>query len=355
MYLLLKCGRNTPGGNMIIKSINLDAIVSNFKKIVEVKQKIIFPVVKNDAYGNGAVRIINELQKRFAVPYFCVASVVEIMQRQLLKKTSANFLVFDTPRHFLDNQRITYSINDEKDLLKVAKLKNRNIHIYFDVGHGRGSITSFAKVKKIYDLCAANDINVEGIYTHIRSTSDTAALNKIKDVFDFFETKVKYLHAVSSECLVFDLGNTIRIGSALFGDGINDGYRQAISIYTKIRRVIKVKTGDTFGYDPGFIAADNGYVFELDTGYHDGFLKDFSGLFLLIDEDFLLITNAITMNKVYVFSKKIHKAGDRAYITKPVEYPINSFVKNVFYGPALPMIFHETLIEWEYDDHEKNS
>lgn len=340
---------------MIIKSVNLDAIVFNFKKLKKIKNKIIFPVVKNNAYGNGAVGIINELTKEFSIPYFCVASVDEIKDKNLLKKTTANFLVFDTPKRFIDSERITYSINDKKDLFKILKLNHRKVHIYFDVGHGRGSITSLDEVKNIYDLCADYDIYVEGIYTHIRSYNDKIALDKIKEIFSFFESRVRYLHAVSSECLGLNLGNSIRIGSALFGDGLNEGFRQAISIYTKIRRTVKVKSGDTFGYEPGLIASENGYVFELDTGYHDGFLKEFAGLTLLVDGDLLPITNAVTMNKVYIFSKKKYKTGTKVYVTKPVKHPINAFVKDVFYGPALPIVFHETFVKWERDSDEKNS
>jgi len=323
---------------MLYKTINLSAIERNYRKALNESKKLVFPVVKSDAYGCGLKEVVKTLTAKFEVPLFCVSSLNEA-RKFLRLKTGCDVLVFETPRERLvDHPNIVYSLNSVKEIKTIAHLKNRRVHIQYDLGHHRSSICTQEAIDKALLLCRQNDIQVEGLYGHLRIQSDQKAINEIKALFPHYE--IKYKHLCSSETYLLDVGNAIRIGSNLYGDGLDANFEQAVELYTYASRIIKARKGDTFGYYPGFTATESCLLAELPIGYAVGFLRNYSGSMLFCNNYLYPVVGAISMNSLLVKIDRYTPKKAKFYLTSK-DYPPTFFAQNnSLYNPEVLLLFH---------------
>ena len=323
---------------MLYKNINLSAIERNYRRALEKSNKLVFPVVKSNAYGCGLKEVVKTLNAKFEIPLFCVASLDEA--RAFLRlKTGCDVLVFATPRERLvDHPNIVYSLNSVKEIKTIAHLKNRRVHIQYDLGHHRSSIRTKEKLDEALLSCQQNDIQVDGLYGHLRTKEDQQAIGEIEALFPQYELKFK--HLCSSETYLLDIGNAIRVGSNLYGDGLDADFEQAIELFTYASRIIHAFKGDTFGYYPGFTATESCLLAELPIGYAVGFLRSYSGSMLYCNHHLYPVVGAVSMNSLLV--KVDHYVPKKAkfYLTSK-EYPLTYFAQNnSLYNTEMLLIFH---------------
>ncbi len=327
---------------MLYKSINLAAIRRNYQKSVAKSGMNVFPVVKSNAYGCGMRQVVTTLTKHFDIPLFCVSSLEEAKTFTRLK-TAKDVLIFETPRQTLvDHPHIIYSLNNLKDIKHLVHLKYRRVHIQVDLGHNRSHIKRVEDIREALKLCAENDIVVEGIYGHLRSHSEPDKVAYMKDIFPLFD--VKYKHLSSSETYQLGIGNAVRIGSNLYGDGLDEDYEQVIELYTYASRIIHAKKGDTFGYHPGFTATESCLLAELPIGYAVGFLRNYSGSMLYCNEHLYPVVGAVSMNSLLVKVDRYIPKKAKFYLTSS-DYPISYFAQNnSLYNPEMLLLFHPEKI-----------
>jgi alanine racemase len=332
---------------MLYKTINLSAIERNYCRALEKSNKLVFPVVKSNAYGCGLKEVVKTLTAKFDIPLFCVSSLDEA-SAFLRLKTGCDVLVFETPRkRLVDHPNIVYSLNDIKEIKAISHLKNRRVHIQYDLGHHRSSIFTKEKLDEAFLMCQQNDIRVDGLYGHLRIQSDKKAINAIEALFPRYE--VKYKHLCSSETYMLNIGNAIRIGSNLYGDGLDPKFEQAIELYTYASRIIRAHKGDTFGYYPGFTATESCLLAELPIGYAVGFLRNYSGSMLYCNNHLYPVVGAISMNSLLV--KVDHYVPKKAkfYLTSK-DYPLTYFAQNnSLYNPEMLLLFHPEHIIYKND------
>jgi len=327
---------------MLYKTINLAAINRNYKKSQLKSQKIIFPVVKSNAYGCGMKEVVKSLSTNFDIPLFCVSSLDEA--KMFLKlKVKSDVLVFESPRkHLVDHQKIVYSLNHFKELKALGRLKHKRVHIQIDLGHNRSSIKTFEDIKSVLQYCKSFDIKVEGLYGHLRSSNETKAVKLVNSIFP--QVDVKYKHLSSSETYLLNVGNAIRLGSNLYGDGLDDDFEQTIELYTYASRIIRAKKGDIFGYYPGFTATESCLLAELPLGYAVGFLRNYSGSMLYCNHHLYPVVGAISMNSLLVKIDRYIPKEAKFYLTTK-DYPISFFAQNnSLYNTEMLLLFHPEKI-----------
>lgn len=332
---------------MLYKTINLSAIERNYRKSLEKSKKLVFPVIKSNAYGCGLKEVVKTLIGKFDIPLFCVSSLNEA--RAFLRlKTGCDVLVFETPRERLvDHPNIVYSLNSVKDTKAFSHLKNRRVHIQYDLGHHRSSICTKEKLDEAFLLCQQNDIQVDGLYGHLRIQSDQKAIDEIKALFPYYQ--IKYKHLCSSETYLLDVGNAIRVGSNLYGDGLDSNFEQAIELYTYASRIIRAHKGDTFGYYPGFTATESCLLAELPIGYSVGFLRNYSGSMLYCNNHLYPVVGAISMNSLLVKIDRYLSKKAKFFLTSK-DYPLTYFAQNnSLYNPEMLLLFHPEHITYLND------
>ena len=332
---------------MLYKTINLSAIERNYQKLLDNSKKLVFPVVKSNAYGCGLKEVVHTLIAKFDIPLFCVSSLNEA--RTFLRlKTGCDVLVFETPREKLvDHPNIVYSLNSIKEIKTITYLKNKRVHIQYDLGHSRSNICTKEKLDEALSLCLKNDIQVDGLYGHLRINSDQVAISEMERLFPQYE--LKYKHLCSSETYLLDIGNAVRVGSNLYGDGLDAEFEQAIELYTYASRIIRAHKGETFGYYPGFTATESCLLAELPIGYAVGFVRNYSGSMLYCNNHLYPVVGAVSMNSLLVKIDRYVPKKAKFYLTSK-DYPLTYFAQNnSLYNTEMLLLFHPEHIIYKND------
>ena len=171
--------------------IDIDNIRKNIRLIRKKTKRDIICVVKSNAYGLGARRIVKALLKE-NVNYFFFNKLHEYLDvKDLLK--NKNVIIFeplsisDILKHY--EQNLILTINSLGDLQRYKSTNKKiRVHIQIDTGMNRFGVRSINECIKIIENI--NDfILLDGIYTHFASN---------KDEYEYYNTQLdkfkKYLN-----------------------------------------------------------------------------------------------------------------------------------------------------------------
>lgn len=277
--------------------INLSNIIYNIRQI---KQMVgssvkIAAVIKSNGYGHGALEIAPTLMDNGA-SMLAVATLKEAIE---LKKLNAQYPVLVmglTPDHYLA-EAIDYAVvqtidrlEQAKKLNELAKAKNTTvpIHIKYDTGfHRLGFPDTGQSLTEIIAICSMSHIKVEGIYSHLALTNDSAnELQYQKLLFVINQLKkhnitIPYHHIADSiACVDYPRYhmNLVRTGAIIYGlKGFHQGrldLRQALTFHTWINHITEVKQGEGVSYDYLWKAPYDTRVATLPFGYGDGYPRN---------------------------------------------------------------------------------
>ena len=283
--------------------VDLDNIKYNVNYIRNFTKKDIIAVVKSNAYGLGAKKIVKTLLKQ-NVQYFFFNKFNEylVIKDLLFDK---NVIIFESLsydkilKYYTEN--IILTINSYNDFLiyQSTKMKIRT-HLQVDTGMNRIGFSCLDDVKKIIELCPPN-ILIEGIYTHYASSCDEydyfekqqERFKKYLSLYDF-----KIIHSNASSSLHKNIiGNMVRVGIGLYGYHTKLQLKKSVFGTTKIINAFWSYPNMLIGYHGKYISKTREYIGVVDIGYYDSNL----------------------VNKVYIDNKKYMFVGktcmNHAYIT----------------------------------------
>ena len=255
--------------------VDLDNVKENIRRIKKYTSKDIIAVVKSNAYGLGANRIIKTLLKE-KVNFFFFNKLKEYLSvKELLIKN--NVIIFESlsvnniNKYYTNNLILT--INSYDDLLRYKKIKKDiRVHLQVDTGMNRLGIRNIEECIRIIKDCPSN-IKIEGIYTHYASSNDEYEYyNKQLEMFKKYLSlyNFKTIHANASSSLHKEiLGNMVRVGMALYGYHSNIKLLPSVSIYTKLINIINTNKYDKVGYHNKYVSMTNEQIGVLDIGYFD--------------------------------------------------------------------------------------
>lgn len=287
-----------------VAEIHLDHLRHNIRRLQQQAGVAeVMAVVKADAYGHGAERIVAAL-RREGVRWFAVATLPEALR---LRNAGVHepLLVFTAPlrayipfyaRAGLD---LTVSSRAIADAVVVAAgLEARlRVHVKVDTGMGRMGLAPDEAAAVVTLLQQTPGVDVVGVWTHLATSDEVdtgfarAQVAQFLDVLKGVPLENAYLHVANSAAL-YRLPDLLppgrralaRIGVALFGYmpaadlAEAAGLKQVMTLRTRVTHLKTVAAGTSVSYGRTWTAPRRTRVATLGAGYADGYPRNVSNV-----------------------------------------------------------------------------
>lgn len=200
-------------------------VEDNIKTIKNYTKKNVMAVVKSDAYGVGATKIIETLKKA-KVNYFVFEKYQEYKACQEILNNSKVLIMESVDINDILNETnydVAYTINSYIDFLRIKDINKKiKLHIRVDTGMNRFGIRNLEEFQKIVSFLKENEnIYLEGLYTHFSSSLlESKYYEKQRSLFQKYTNLYNFpiIHANATKTLHKKLvGNFVRIGMAMYG------------------------------------------------------------------------------------------------------------------------------------------
>lgn len=322
--------------------VDLKEISNNIEKIQKyVGNKVnVAPVIKADAYGLGANKLKNILEKN-NINIVVVATVEEAINLRKegfkCKILTLNELLPYEAKEVVEYD-LTPGISDlevAKKLDKIAKNTNKkvSVHIEVDTGMGRVGLAPDMILEFVQNISKLENIELEGIYTHFASadTNETYTamqIEKFNTVLELLKENgfnFKYIHSSASSGIINYPNakfNMVRPGIITYGympdkSIINSlNLKPCTKLISHIVFIKEVQKGTAISYGGTYIAPDKRKIATIPLGYADGIRRALSNNGrVYINGKYAPIVGRICMDNFMVDVTDIDvKVGDRVVI-----------------------------------------
>ena len=337
--------------------INLDNIKNNITEITKKYNNYdyYFGVVKGNCYGHG-IQIIETLIKN-GINYLAVSSLDEALEIREINKNIPILCLQPIDTEYLDicsKNNITITVHSST---YVKNIKNINIpvtvHIKIDSGMSRLGFNNKNELKKAISLLQKNNnINIEGIYTHMGTNGITDVyrkkqLNSFEDITSLIDLNIfKIIHIDRSVTLLcqpkIPYCNGVRLGIVMYGFGqkrIERNFMQkikyeiktrlydipktnydelnllpAFSLYSKVIQVKKINQGGLVGYGISYQAPEDMIVATIEIGYYDGLNLNYNNNYVFVNNKRYKIIGTINMGMITIKADETIQEGDMVEI-----------------------------------------
>lgn len=286
--------RNISKNHRAWAEINLDNLRHNYFEIKKYTKKKICAIIKCDAYGHGAKKILEVLYK-LGVRYFAVASIEEALK--LKNNNNINILILG----FIPENKIAtamkndfvptvYGLSEAENINSIAEklgLKAR-VHIKIDTGmHRLGFDVGQKTIEQIRKISALSNIKLEGIFSHFVQSEIKNDLftrdqySKFKFIIDELDDLCLIRHISNSAGIInysdceLDL---VRAGLILYGflplhySKIN--LMPVLELKSQLVSLRIINAGESVSYNRGFIATKKTKIGIVSIGYGDGYMRN---------------------------------------------------------------------------------
>ncbi len=207
------------------------------------------------------------------------------------------------------------------DIIVVARKQHRApypVHVKIDTGLNRFGVEASKAIPFIRSLHCEQGLIVAGISTHF-ATADvvsdpflpdqTTRFADILSALDREGMRPAIAHAANSGAVLQGIGcwDMVRVGIAMYGIApapdfpMPDDLRPALSVHSRVARVIALAPGDSVGYGRTFIAATPMRAALIPIGYADGLPRSASNRgHLLVGGTTCPLIGAISMDQCVV-------------------------------------------------------
>ena len=308
--------------------INLTNIYKNFLFVQErIKTKQIIPVVKANAYGHGAIEVVEHLLSK-NIDYYAVSTLEEALELRNSFSEIDILIMGVVQREYFDisaknNFTITISNFDQVKYLDELN-DNLKVHIKVDSGMNRLGFKLDQDILKAVKILSENHrIIIEGIYTHFATADNNyeyylEQLNRFKEILDFLPIKFKIIHASNSSSSIkyekdLTFSTHVRLGISLYGltlDQETKGLYNTYKLITQIAEIKHLNSGDKVGYGATYTSKQSEIIGILPIGYADGFIRknrDYEGE---INGKRFPIIGTICMDQMFIKIDKSIKKND---------------------------------------------
>lgn len=309
-----------------IYEINLSGISKNINHIKTKYQGYDYyiGVVKSNAYGCGYYKTIETMEKS-GINFFATGNIKEALEVRKYSKLGVIILTPILPDDIdtaIDND-ISITIDSLEYLKALKRKENLKIHIKLNTGMNRFGTKDIEEIKNIIKYSKENNIEVEGIYTHLYYASNKEIVenqikifNNIMENIDYENIKVR--HIMNSEGLLFydkfEYTNAVRIGDLLYGLTYDENYSSVYRLKTNVVKLRELVPGDTVGYDAAYEVKENERIAVLPIGYEAGIVKANRGRNVYINGNKYPIVGNICMCNIFVKVDEKVNLYDEVYL-----------------------------------------
>ena len=284
--------------------IDLDSFEYNVKNIKKLAgNRDVIAVIKADAYGHGALGLINSLRS-CGISKFAVAIISEALE---LRRNGVNesimilgFTPLDYAEELINNniEATVYNYDYAKKLSDIAlKLgKKAKVHIAVDTGMGRiGFLPNKESIKDVAKISKLEGISIEGMFTHFATADerDKTYTYEQYEKYTWFSNELNKagvnikMKDVSNSAAIMELPETyndaVRAGIILYGyypsdevDKSKIDLKKVLTLKTKVCHVKEIEKGSFVSYGRKFKAERKTTIATIPIGYADGYSRSLS-------------------------------------------------------------------------------
>lgn len=313
----------------------MDALVANLALLRELADDVpVFPVVKADAYGHGAVPVATALAAAGA-DGFCVAAYDEAVALRDGGISKPILVLYPIPPELAQDAAareigVTAGDADLLDRLIAAMERDAGrgteplaVHLEIETGLGRGGFDRAAVVAAANRVRAAREMRLASVWTHLQAAEDPERSDRqlvlFRSVVDDLRAAAHELPrhlAASGGILEPGIASLdgVRPGLAIYGlvpDELLAAGRQTTPRAAELRpvlslraqpvRVADLSAGWGISYGPTFTTSRPSRIATLPFGYGDGWSRSLSNrAFALVRGSQVPIVGNVAMDAVMV-------------------------------------------------------
>lgn len=299
-------------------------------------------VIKADAYGHGAVRIAQELNK-MDIYCFAVATLSEAIElRENGIQGDILILGYTDPSQisYIQQYHLLQTITDVTYALAMDEMNiDIDVHIAIDTGmHRLGS--GYNEINQIEAIYALKHLHVKGIFSHLCVSDSLKEEDKeftekqIQHYFELIQTLKNKNYNVGKTHIQSSYGllnyphlccDYVRIGISLYGvysspyDQVKSSIelQPVLSLKSKIILLRHVKMDETIGYGRTYKASKERIIAVVPIGYADGLSRILSNQgYVLVRGEKVPIVGRICMDQMMIDVSDIRdiQVGDQVTI-----------------------------------------
>lgn len=258
-------------------------------------------IVKADAYGHGAIKVV-EILKEEGINKFAVVIIEEGIELRESGIDDPILIIGYIPEEeypILIKYNLTpaiYKYSQAKELNKIAKDMGKiiDIHIKTDTGMARfGFPASMETIDEIQKISLLSNINIDGIYSHL-ATSDERSNPYVHIQFDKFKFILEELEKRDINIPIKHISNSaatinfkemnldmVRPGTSIYGlypgpemlSNPTIELEAVMSVKAKLAHIKEIQEGDFVGYGSTFTAKRKTKIGIIPMGYVDGMYR----------------------------------------------------------------------------------
>ncbi|QGG47079.1 alanine racemase [Heliorestis convoluta] len=279
--------------------INLTALAHNAQKTRQLvgNNKIIYGVVKANAYGCGSIEVSHCLIQN-GIDRLAVTHVQEGIELRQSGIEVPILVMGPTASEDVDNlikHKLTPAISTLESLENIAEkvqqkgLQNYPIHVKIETGLGRTGLFPFQVTNITKAILDHPELYLEGAFTHL-ATATTGKGNYVHQQVAAFSEAIHTMEAAGATIPIKHVANSaatlaypqyhfdaVRVGTLLYGQ--NPGVttdktptlQEAWSFKTKIAHLADLPSGHGVGYGRAHITGRPTKIAVLPVGYIDGY------------------------------------------------------------------------------------
>ncbi len=275
--------------------IDLDKLKANYCTACSLTDALVTCVVKSGAYGHGAVRVAQALQKAgcesFAVS--CGREALELRRGGISGEVLVMGLCQDCELPALLDAQVTLTAASTDDLTAMEQAARAlgvraRAQLKLDTGFHRLGFACTEETAEAIVACAGTlkNVDVTGLYSHLGLISqerDTLQHDRLMQMHEWLEQRglpIHDLHLCDSIGLVrYPAWNhtRVRVGAMLFGvrpsrtEHMPFPCLETLTFHTMVAQVHEVAAGEIVGYGDDMPLTRDSRIATLCVGYGDGY------------------------------------------------------------------------------------
>jgi len=312
--------------------VDLNALAHNYRMIAnKVHPKVVVPVIKANAYGLGAGKVVGRLIKE-DVSLFAVSLVEEAIRiRQSHDNIDIMIIGVLTEKDLEVCAKYDFiaSISNMSLLNKLKSMKT-SLRCHFEVETGMHRLGIDNQENLIDFLKKIDDypqITVEGIYSHFASSDQDETYTFLQaDKYHTllkrlpFLPKMRHLSNTSAalkyeQC--FHQTTHVRSGIGIYGLSLEKedyGLKNVMTLKTKVTDIKSLFAGEALGYGLTYVAKETIKIAVLPIGYADGFLRAYQGANVSINHKKYQVIGRISMDMTLIKIDDYVEIGDEVVL-----------------------------------------
>jgi alanine racemase len=279
--------------------IDLDAVVHNFRRAVAAvpPHTLVYPVIKANGYGLGAIPIAHALQQAGASG-FCIALVEEA---ELLRGAGITLplvlmsgLVAGLEHRIIELDLQPFLYSREQALRLVACLPEQRdppltVHLKVDSGMGRLGLAPHEVAPLLAQLTTVPALRVDSLISHFACADEPdreitrQQIATMRQLQETLPVPLRLSLANSAGVLAHPDGHAdwVRPGIMLYGASPlfplsswrDDGLRPVVYWYSRIIQIVGRAAGQAIGYGHTFAPGRPSRLAQIPVGYADGLCR----------------------------------------------------------------------------------